>query len=105
MSIYADLDGGNNFDEGEYGGVPRTADALSSALADIANSDGDDNNNEDDNEDRESCNVDGGEGVMSLPSCLDDELPSLTCLNNDKLNVFDVDNFLDESIASLLCRG
>ena len=39
---------------------------------------------------------------MSSPSCLNDELSSLTCLNDDKLNVFDIDDILVESIASML---
>ena len=71
------------------------------ALADIADSD-DDNNDNDDGEDGESCNVDGGDGVMSSPSCLDDKLSLLTCLSDDKLNIFDVDDILVESIASML---
>ena len=39
---------------------------------------------------------------MSSPSCLDDKLSSLMCLNDDKLNVIDVDDILVESIASML---
>ena len=104
------FDGGDNFDdggevggsnEGEYGGVPRAADALSGVFADIANSD-DDDNNEDEDKDRESCDVDGSDGVMSSPSCLDDKLSSLLCLNNDKLNVFDIDDILVESFVNML---
>jgi hypothetical protein len=40
--------------------------------------------------------------VMSPPSCLDDELLLLTCLNNDELNVFDVGDILVKSIVSML---
>ncbi len=82
--------------EGEYGGIPRDADALSGALADVANSDDDDNENADD-EDGESCNVDGGNGVMSSLSCLNNKLSLLTRLNDVELNVFDVDDILVES--------
>jgi hypothetical protein len=39
---------------------------------------------------------------MLSPSCLDDELSLLTCLNDDELNVFDVDDFLVESIVNML---
>jgi len=39
---------------------------------------------------------------MLSPSCLDDKLSSLTCLNDDELNVFDVDDILVKSIASML---
>jgi len=59
------------------------------ALVDIADSDDDDIDNNDD-EDGESCDVDGGDGVMLSPSCLDNKLSSLTCLNDDELNVFDI---------------
>ena len=71
---------------------------LSSALTYIADSDSD-NNDDDNDDDGESCNVDR---VMSSPSCLDNELSSLMCLNNDELNVFDVDDILVESIESML---
>ncbi len=91
--------GGSN--KGEYGGVPRAAGALSGMLADVADSDNDNNDN-DDVEDGESCDVDGGNGVMLSPSCLDDELSLLTCLNNDELNIFDVNDILVESITSML---
>ncbi len=91
--------GGSN--EGEYGGIPRTANALLGALVDIADSDDDDIDNND-NEDGESCDVDGGNGVMLSPSCLDNKLSSLTCLNDDELNVFDINYILVESIVSML---
>jgi hypothetical protein len=108
MLINNDVDGGDDFDgggggsnEGEYGGVPRAIDALLGALADIA--DGDNDNNDNNNgKDGESCDVNGGDGVMSSPSCLDDKLLLLTCLSNDKLNIFDVDDILVKSIASML---
>ncbi len=71
MLINNDFNGGNDFDgggggsnEGEYGGVPRATDALSGVLAIIANSNDNDNNNNDD-KDGESCDVDGGNVVMS----------------------------------------
>ncbi len=105
-----DFDWGDDFDdggevgglnEGEYGGIPRAADALSGAFADIADSDDDDNNEKED-KDGESCNVDAGNGVMSSPSCLDNKLSSLLCLNDNKLNVFDVDNILVESFVNML---
>ena len=70
-------------------------------LADAADSDDDDNDNNND-KDRESCNVNGGNGVMSSLSCLDNELSSLMCLNDVELNVFGVDDILIESIASML---
>ena len=110
MSIYDDFDGGDDFDDGgevggsnkgDYGGVPSAADALSGALVDIADSD-DDNNDNDNDDDGESCDVDGGDGVMLSPSCLDDELSLLTYLNDNELNVFEVDDILDESIANML---
>ena len=82
--------------EGEYGGVLRDADALSGALADVADSDDDDNENADD-EDGESCDIDGGDGVMLSLSCLNDELSLLTRLNDVELNVFDVDDILVKS--------
>ncbi len=93
--------GGGVRNKGEYCGVPRAADALSGTLADIADSDDDDNDNDKD-KDGESCNVSGGNRVMLSPSCLDNELLSLTCLNEDKLNVFDVDDILVESFANML---
>ncbi len=39
---------------------------------------------------------------MSSPSCLDDKLSSLLCLNDDKLNVFDIDDILVESFVNML---
>jgi len=105
-----DFDGGEDFDDwgevgglnrGEYGGIPRTADALSGASADIADSD-DDDNNEDEDKNGESCDVDGSEGVMLSPSCLDNKLSSLLCLNDDELNVFDIDDILIESFVNML---
>jgi hypothetical protein len=70
-------------------------------LADVADSD-DDGNDNDNDKDRESFDVNGGGGVMSLLSCLDNELSSLKCLNDVELNVFGVDDILIESIASML---
>jgi hypothetical protein len=105
-----DFDGGEDFDDwgevgglnrGEYGGIPRTADALSGASADIADSD-DDDNNEDEDKNGESCDVDGSEGVMLSPSCLDNKLSSLLCLNDDELIVFDIDDILIESFVNML---
>ena len=84
--------------KGKYSGVPRATDVLSSALTYIADSDND-NNDDNNDDDGESCNVDR---VMSSPSCLDNELLLLTCLNNDELNVFNVDDILVESIESML---
>ena len=98
MSIYDDLMTGGGLNKGKYSGVPRATDVLSSALTYIADSDND-NNDDDNDDDGESCNVDR---VMSSPSCLDNELSSLMCLNNDELNVFDVDDILVESIESML---
>ncbi len=65
-------------------------------LADVADSNDDDNENDDD-EEGESCDVNGGNGVMSSLSCLDNKLLSLSCLNDVELNVFDVDDILVES--------
>ncbi len=110
MLINYDFDGGEDFDgggggsnKGEYGCIPRAANALSGVLANIANINDDDNdNNNDDAKDGESCDFDGGNRMMSSPSCLDDELSLRTCLNSDELNVFYVDGILVESIASML---
>jgi hypothetical protein len=70
-------------------------------LADVADSN-DDNNDNNDDEDRASCDVNGSNGVMSSPSCLNNKLVLLMCLNDDKLNVFDVDDILVKSIVSML---
>ncbi len=79
-------------------------------LPDIANRDKDNDGNDDNDnnnhikndEDGESCGIDNDNKVMLSPSSLNNELLMLMYLNDNKCEVFDVDDTLVKSMASML---